>query len=89
MSAIKSWTEQEEDVGDVGGEGGSFCLFVSVYNACIFSLCLSVSVSLIRLIKCSGGAPANIPPRRMTKQESQALTAVQSFDSSSSCCFSR
>ena len=37
MSAIKSWTEQEEDVGDVGGEGGSFCLFVSVYNACIFS----------------------------------------------------
>ena len=28
ISTIKSWTEQEEDVGDVGGERGSFCLCI-------------------------------------------------------------
>ena len=65
-------------------------LFVSVYNSCTFqSFCWGLS-SLIKLITCLGGAPANIPPRKMTKQESQALTALQSFDSSSSyCCFPR
>ena len=64
----------------------SEALFVSVYNSCIFQSFCWGSSSSTRLIICLGGAPANIPPRRMTKQESQALTAVQSFDSSSSCC---
>ena len=33
ISTIKSWTEQEEDVGDVGGKRGSFILSLSTILA--------------------------------------------------------